>query len=206
MIQELIGGDETKAAQIEADEAALEAYTQQFQPLAESGGSSFVIPVVFHIIHDNGQENISDAQARDAIRVLNDDFNKLNPDTATVVPAFAGNIADVGIEFRLAQLDPNGNCTKGINRILSDLTYDGDQSMKNLIQWPRDKYLNVWVCAEAQGAAGYTFLPGTVNSNFAATWDGIVLKHNYTGSIGTSNSTRSRTLTHEVGHWLNHSL
>jgi PKD repeat protein len=33
--------------------------------------------------------------------------------------------------------------------------------------------------------------------------DGIVLLHNYTGSIGTSSISRSRTLTHEVGHWLN---
>ena len=33
--------------------------------------------------------------------------------------------------------------------------------------------------------------------------DGIVIQHNYTGSIGTSNAYRSRTLTHEVGHWLN---
>ena len=38
------------------------------------------IPVVFHIIHNNGPENISDEQVEDAVRVLNDDFNKLNDD------------------------------------------------------------------------------------------------------------------------------
>ena len=28
--------------------------------------------------------------------------------------------------------------------------------MKQLIQWPRNKYLNVWVCEDAAGVAGYT--------------------------------------------------
>lgn len=203
MLEELIQGDPVRAAQMAADEEALEVFTQQFSLDSESGGSNYVIPVVFHIIHDNGVENISDAQVHDALRVLNEDFNKLNADTSDVVSAFANNIADIGIEFRLAQLDPFGACTKGINRIVSELTYEGDQAMKNLIQWPRDKYLNVWTCADAGGAAGYTFLPGSVNSMFAASWDGIVLLHNYTGSIGSSNDFRSRTLTHEVGHWLN---
>ena len=67
----------------------------------------------------------------------------------------------------------------------------------------RNKYLNVWVCEEASGAAGYAYLPGSVN-NFGNSWlDGIVIQNSYTGSIGTSNTFRSRTLTHEVGHWLN---
>jgi PKD repeat protein len=62
-------------------------------------------------------------------------------------------------------------------------------------------YLNVWVSASANGAAGYTYRPGSV-ANFP-TGDGIVLLHSYTGSIGTSSPYRSHTLTHEVGHWIN---
>ena len=73
--------------------------------------------------------------------------------------------------------------------------------MKQLIRWPRNKYLNVWVCEDAAGAAGYTRYPQWVQG--APEEDGIVIQHNYTGSIGTSNAYRSRTLTHEVGHWLN---
>ena len=34
--------------------------------------------------------------------------------------------------------------------------------MKDLIQWPRNKYLNIWVAASADGAAGYTYRPGAV--------------------------------------------
>ncbi|HRD54068.1 MAG TPA: M43 family zinc metalloprotease, partial [Flavobacteriales bacterium] len=81
------------------------------------------------------------------------------------------------------------------------LTNDGTQTMKNLIQWPRNKYLNVWVAASADGAAGYTLTPGGA-ALFAAA-DGIVMQHSYVGSIGTGSVSRSRALTHEVGHWIN---
>ncbi|MBK8499980.1 MAG: PKD domain-containing protein [Flavobacteriales bacterium] len=186
-------------AQAHAD---LEAFTNQW--MEENTGAERVdvtIPVVFHIIHNNGQENISDEQVYDAIRVLNDDYNRLNADWDNVRPEFLGIVADVGITFALARKDPSGNCTKGITRTLSTLTYDGTQTMKDLIQWPRNKYLNVWVAASADGAAGYTYRPGAV-TNWAEA-DGIVLLHNYTGSIGTSSVSHSRTLTHEVGHWIN---
>ena len=197
--------DPHRLADIVQYEADLEAFTQQYAALSEEerGGNTYVIPVVFHIIHNNGVENISDAQVHDAIRVLNDDFNKLNADWDNVRPEFLGIVADVGITFRLAQLDPNGECTSGITRTVSTLTNDGTQDMKDLIQWPRNKYLNVWTCAYADGAAGYTQTPGSVNGGWGAAADGIVLLHDYTGSIGTSSVGRSRTLTHEVGHWIN---
>ena len=165
------------------------------------GETTYVIPVVFHIIHDNGPENISDAQVQDAIRILNDDLNRLNADWVNVRPEFLDRVADVGIEFRLAQRDPQGNCTNGINRIISDLTYQGNDAMRQLVQWPRNRYMNVWVGASANGAAGYTNYPWVFNN-----WpedDGIVVKYDYVGSIGAGSVGRSRTLTHEVGHWLN---
>ena len=187
-----------------ADEATrqLERETQ----LGEVSGQRedlLVIPVVFHVIHFNGPENISTAQVHDAVEVLNTNFRALNESVSEVIPEFEDLVADVEIEFRLAQRDPNGNCHPGINRIVSELTYVGDSEMKSLIQWPRNKYLNVWVCEYAAGAAGYALYPGSVNGNQNADMDGIVLQHTYCGSIGTSNLYRSRTLTHEVGHWLN---
>ena len=39
-----------------------------------------VIPVVVHVIHRGGPENISDAQVKSQIDVLNRDFRKTNPD------------------------------------------------------------------------------------------------------------------------------
>src|SRR6478609_11165140 len=44
----------------------------------------FTIPVVFHILHTGGGENISDAQVKDAVNILTRDYNSANADTANV--------------------------------------------------------------------------------------------------------------------------
>jgi len=179
--------------------AELDAHTLNFQRGGER--SAYVIPVVIHIIHDNGPENITDAQVYDAIRILNEDFNKQNPDRQNVHPDFLDRVGDIGIEFRLARKDPQGNCTNGITRTVSSLTSVGDYDMTQLIQWPREQYMNVWACRVANGAAGYTYYPEWLDDWPEA--DGIVILADYVGSIGTSSSSRSRILSHEVGHWLN---
>lgn len=188
-------------AQFERADARLEQETADF--VDGNRDELIVIPVVFHIIHNNGPENISDEQVYSAIEVANRDLRLLNEDADQIVSAFTDIAADSEIELRLAQRDPNGNCHSGINRIVSDLTYDGSDAVKDLIQWPRNKYMNVWVVNYANGAAGYTYTPGAVSNFQNADIDGIVLKHDYTGDIGTSNTYRSRTLTHEAGHWMN---
>lgn len=204
-LSRFLDGHPERLEQIQHAEQALEQHTADFAQNfdARGGGNTYVIPVVFHVIHDNGPENISDEQIQDAMRVLNDDFNKLNEDWDNVKEEFLDIVADVGITFRLAGLDPDGNCTSGINRIQSELTNNGDQEMKDLIIWPRERYLNVWVCAYAAGAAGYTQTPGNVDGFWGETTDGIVVKYDYVGTIEEGSPSRSRTLTHEVGHWIN---
>lgn len=177
----------------------LKAHTENFQRSGQR--DLLVIPVVMHIIHNNGPENINDTQIYDAIRILNEDYNKQNPDWQNVHPDFLDLVGDIGIEFRLARKDPQGNCTNGITRTVSELTNVGDFETTQLIQWPRDKYMNVWICAVAQGAAGYTYYPEWLDGWSEA--DGIVVLSSYVGSIGTSDYSRSRVLSHEVGHWLN---
>ena len=189
----------TRAYAEQADRS-LEEWTQS---RTSSSGSTYVIPVVFHIIHSNGPENISVEQIESAIETLNIDFRKLNEDVENVIDDFIDITADIEIEFRLAQLDPQGNCTNGVTRTVNGLTYVGDSEMKELIQWPREKYLNIWVCAYAQGAAGYALYPGSVSGPWNEDQDGIVLKHNYCGFLGTGSWSTRRTITHEVGHWLN---
>lgn len=182
-------------------DAELELFTRDFTETGTRGGGGYVIPVVFHIIHNGGSENINDSQIHDAMRILNEDFNRMNPDWDNVRPEFQDLVADIGVEFRLATKDPNGNCTSGITRTQSALTNEGSSGMKALISWPRNKYMQVWVAASADGAAGYTFRPGS--AQFFASEDGIVMQHLYVGAIGTGSTSRSRALTHEVGHWLN---
>jgi PKD repeat protein len=189
----------------EHDTRELERFTQEQENQRGGGTQVYIIPVVFHVIHLNGPENISTEQIMDAINVLNRDFRKLNSDTIAIVDEFVDIAADSYIEFRLATIDPEGNCSSGINRIVSDLTNDGYNSdIKLLSNWPRNSYLNVWVCAEiGNNIAGFTYLPGDVNGNWGTLEDGIVMRSDYIGTIGTGAITRSRTLTHEVGHWLN---
>lgn len=185
-------------AAIQQRELALEQHTQNFTPRS---AATYVIPVVFHVIHNYGAENISDAQIHNAIQVVNRNYRKLNADTVDIIPAFQSIAADCEIELRLATLDPNGNCTNGINRIASPTTYTGGHEVKQLIQWDPTKYLNVYVVANAAGLAGHAVWPADADTIPA--WDGIVIKHDYVGNIGTSNQLRSVVLSHELGHYLN---
>lgn len=149
--------------------------------LQKTTGTVYVIPVVFHVLHTGGPENISDAQIHDAVRILNEDFRKLNADNANVVAAFQGVSADAEIEFRLAEKDPNGNCTSGIDRIFSTLTNNADDNAK-LNTWPRNKYLNIWVVNNINiggSVAGYAYKPAA--AAFYAEQDGIMILHDYTG-------------------------
>lgn len=197
-------------------QARSETETETF-PSLEKSGVIYTIPVVFHILHNNGSENISDAQIQDALTILNRDYRKQNADVNNVVAQFLSIAGDVEIEFALAKVAPNGACFNGITRTVTTLTNNGSsgQSQVNAVVsgnnvyagiWPHNKYLNVYVCNDLGNAAGYTFLPAsdagaTAQQNMY--YNGIFMLHNYTGSIGTSNVIRSRALTHEVGHWLN---
>jgi hypothetical protein len=160
------------------------------------------IPVVFHILHQGGNENISDAQVIDAVNILTRDYNRLNPDTTSVVTSFKNLIGDVQVEFRLATKDPNGNCTNGIIRHWDPNTNLWSGNFSDYVySWPSNQYLNIYVVRSMDfNAAGYTYLPG---SGVPADVDAIVVLSTCVGSIGSSNVFTSRVLTHEVGHWLN---
>lgn len=170
-------------------------------------GTTRTIPVVFHIIHTYGPENISKAQIDDQIKIMNAAYQRLNSDTTLTRSIFKGVAADMDVEFKLARKDPNGNCTEGITRTFSYLTDGGDDAVKNLIRWDYRKYLNIWVIknivrdADAGSRVlGYATLPAFTNS----TTDGIVVLADYVGSIGTAtgNGNKGRVLVHEAGHWL----
>lgn len=153
---------------------------------------SYVIPVVWHVIHDDGPENMSKAAIENEIAQLNLDYQKLNSDLSNVHPLFSGIVADCEIEFRLARIDPDGNCTEGITRTKSTHTYLMDDPYAVRPSWntPTRKYLNIWQGKNISfGAGGYAYYPGTVPDDM----EGIVLIAQQLGN----------TVTHEVGHWLN---
>ena len=192
-----------------------EAELQQFHPeiiqayeamrnmmqLKTGDTNTLVIPIVFHVIHRYGSENISDQQIYRQVQILNEDFQQLNDDVAAVVPYFQGRVGNARIQFELARFDPFGNCSNGINRYNSFETNQGDDFSK-LNPWPRTRYLNVWVVRSMEnGVAGYAYYPSSVEGT--GFWrDGIIIRHNYIGDIGTGSPGLSRALTHEIGHWL----
>lgn len=167
---------------------------------------TLVIPLVFHVLHQNGPENISDAQIHDCIRSMNLDFNEGNIELDEIIPEFQDNIGNAEVEFRLATLDPTGNPTSGIDRIESNRTFIGDETAKLNI-WPRAKYINIWVTdvitvgGVVNGAAAYTRRPFAAQNSPGT--DGIITNHRYVGRIGTSSVQRSKTLSHEMGHFFN---
>lgn len=161
----------------------------------------YIIPVVFHVVHNYGEENISYQQILGAVEQMNTDYRKRRPDTTLIHPAFKSIAADAKIEFRLARIDPWGNCTIGVVRTASEATSAGYEAAKEASPtWPPEKYLNVWtVKVLGEGAAGWSYYPGTAPYGS----DGIILLHEYVGTNGTSNVGHGSVLTHEAGHYLN---
>jgi PKD repeat protein len=200
--------DSVFARQFEKDQAE----SQKLSKIPVPKGTVYKIPVVFHVLHNNGIENITHEQILSGLANLNRDFRLLNLDASTVQQDFQGMPADVEVEFVLATKAPDGSCFNGVTRTFSNYSYLGDDgsgqvdeiiSNNNVYQgqWPGNKYLNIFICGSIGGAAGYTYYPSGNTSTSMA--NGIWLLHNYLGSIGTSSASHGRVLTHEVGHWLN---
>ncbi|MFZ4059326.1 MAG: hypothetical protein ACOYKE_14380, partial [Ferruginibacter sp.] len=74
------------------------------------------IPVVIHLLYKTADQNISDAQIKSQIDALNKDFNLQNDDRVNTPAAFKPYAAAIKIKFCLAQVDPQGKRTSGINR------------------------------------------------------------------------------------------
>ncbi len=187
-----------------------ENYREEIQALMQERDDDteiFTIPVVFHVVHDQGPENVSDAQIFRAMQILNEDFRKLNADSIDVIPEFREIHKDSRIQFKLANKAPDGSCTNGINRIRSSNTDDVNHSSK-IVRWPRHFYLNIWVVRSIGGnlsgnTLGYATPPPGVDPFFSSGIDGVVVLHSALADIGTANPEWLRTLTHECGHILN---
>ncbi len=163
----------------------------------EKKAVKYTIPVVFHIIHDNGPENVSNQAVYNVIEAINIDYSKNNPFNAQIASAFKGIEADCEINFKLATLDPAGGCTNGIIRYVDPRTVNGGEQVKENRQWDRTRYLNIWVVRNVDGAAAYSFYPGN-----SITGDGVIIGYRYLG-LHNQLGTGASVLAHEVGHYLN---
>ena len=181
----------------------LDRETKEFLTGEKLLDSTITIPVVFHVFHTYGSERISEAQMKDCIRIMNEDYQKRNADTTQVSSVFKPLIGTPQMRFRMAKKSPTGKCTKGINYIFSYRHVNGGENLKTEIVWDTKRYLNIWVCSNiSSGAGAYSYYPGTAPSQNA---EGIVTRNSQLGSIGTSSTSLSsaRTMPHEVGHFFN---
>lgn len=179
---------------------------------------TYQVQVVVHIIH-NGEPlgeitNISDAQILSQLEVLNKDFKRLNSDAVNTPAEFQSIAGSLNIEFTLAQQDPTGLPSNGINRVKGtkiDWTINDNKELKSLSYWPSVHYLNIWVC-NLTDYLGFTqfpvsTLPGIEGSSTNALTDGIILSYTVFGSSEAGNFNlnpfynKGRTATHEMGHF-----
>ncbi|MEL6941889.1 MAG: M43 family zinc metalloprotease, partial [Bacteroidota bacterium] len=165
------------------------------------------IPVVVHVLYNDKEDtNISDDLIYSQIEVLNQDFRRLNQDTINTPEIFQSVAGDIGIQFCLANVDPNGFATNGITRTFTNISsFAADDKMKfddlgGKTAWNSKYYLNIWVCDLSNGTLGYAQFPGGPVET-----DGLVIDYANFGVFESDDIpyNRGRTTTHEVGHWLN---
>ena len=173
---------------------------------------TITVPVVVHVLFAAEAENISDAQIHGQIAVLNQDFQRKNPDRSQTPAPFRGAIGNPKVRFRLAVRDPNGSPTTGITRTpTTKPSFDSDSNDIKFTAtggrdaWPRDRYLNLWVGGTVVDPVvgpllGYAQFPGGPVAT-----DGVVIAATGFGTLGTAQApfNKGRTATHEIGHWLN---
>ncbi|MEE1898814.1 M43 family zinc metalloprotease [Flavobacterium rakeshii] len=201
--------------------AKIEASKNNFQ--LKNTNTVITLPVVVHVIHNGDaigtDENITDDQVISQIQVLNEDFRKML-DTPGYNDHPDG--ADMEIEFCLAQRDPGGSPTTGIEHInLGRASWDNfediDLVLKAETQWDPERYLNIWVCkmgGEMSGIDGYAFYPelsgleGLEGAEGYAEIDGVILSYLCMGSEDLYpegdyiyGRDKGRSATHEVGHF-----
>jgi PKD repeat protein len=207
------------------------AYEANFKTLINSAKADTlingkrIIPVVFHIIHAYGAENISDEQVYDAIEKLNIDYNLQNADTANIFPLFKSRAANCEIEFRLARIDPYGNCTSGIIHHYDPQTNYAYFNTMAKYCWTPSKYMNIFavnfIYPEGMSLPDGAFIGGmspfppsnslTQSLTGGDTLkDGVLIRQDCIGTIGTATNMAglgvnmvNRTFTHETGHYFN---
>jgi PKD repeat protein len=152
--------------------------------------ATYTVPIVVHIVHTNGPENLPDSTIQNIINQLNLRFQNAEP----YFNSF-GNPSS--INFCLASVDPQGNATSGITRNFSNNTFlsigTNDSSLFEIATWDPLHYLNIWIVNSIDGLSGsITDAFSSTPSDLGTNSDGIVFAYN---------SLRSNFLTHEIGHY-----
>ncbi|MEO6490032.1 MAG: M43 family zinc metalloprotease [Ferruginibacter sp.] len=187
---------------------------------------NYIIPVVFHVIHDGTAEgvgaNVSAAQINQQIDQLNKDFRNLSGSTFGVA-------ANTGLSFCAVLTDPLGVALAqpGVDRLnritkgwtdpttyttaqLNTLINYVNTTIKPASIWDPTKYVNIWVYNFINsGLLGYATFPTAglpdLPGGETATTAGVVFLSGAIGSVASPGTATpyalGRTVTHELGHF-----
>lgn len=205
---------------------------QQRKTLIESTGTpegaitNYVLPIVFHIIHNNEAAgtgtNLSQATIYAQLAQLNRDFQNLCGSPHSVA-------STTGIQFALATQNPSGTALAepGIDRIDRNSKgwtappYDAsttywDNTVKANSIWDPSRYVNIWIANcnhPTTPLLGIATFPGSstlsgldnleTNSTAGVTVDYLTVGSTVTSPDcgATEQFDMGRTLSHELGHF-----
>lgn len=188
------------------------------------------IPVVFHVLYNKTEENLSDQYILSQLDELNLAFRKLNADTSRIRDIFKHLAADVKIQFVLADRDPSGNPSTGITRKFTNKTtfainawgtYNNHMKFNangGTDAWDPTSYMNIWIC-NMQYPGGFSITYGFATPPTGApNWDignytkdttdpetGVVLHYRIVGRnnpLAPAKYNEGKAAVHEVGHFL----
>ncbi len=194
------------------------------QSNARTEEKTYTIPVLFHIIETNNPNDdvnkLTSIQIKEQIKILNNDYNRLNADTVRTPEMFKNVAGKITINFVLAKIDSNGVVLKeeGIVRhtkfgkIEWQLTDFEKEVKPHTIRNPY-KYLNIWVVNELKGYLGFAQFPdfsalNGLDPTYGTVFtDGVIITSRTLVSLGQINPIEyrygyGRTLSHEIGHFL----
>lgn len=213
---------------IEAREAAYPGYTQAIlqaqaeaarRGAANSSRSIIEIPLVVHVVWKEAEERLPECKVIEQVDILNEDFQRLNPDTANLRSIFHPVAGNPSVRFRLDSI---------IWQETDSLFYSGgflpDPSAGDKVKrsssggsdgLDTERYANLWICNLGSGGilgfayppAGLSNWPAGANAP-APDLEGIVVDYRTVGRQGTvdiqgmSLQTQGRTASHELGHYL----
>ncbi len=209
------------------------AFEQTFEaarlkkPVADR--SPLDIKVVVHVVWKENTENLADSVIENQIRILNEDFNRLNSDTANLRTFFQPVAGSAAINFQLAEvIRVNTNTLFEIDIFGGTLLPELKKtSLGGSDAWNTEQYLNIWICnvqpttifgIPVGQILGFAFPPNDLNnwptgsSAPSPSEDGVVIDFRVFGSNnpnviespggGGTLTIKGRTPTHEVGHYL----
>lgn len=211
----------------------------QARAMISKNSDKYVIPTVFHVFGTtfNGGTTVTYETIVQALKTTNEDFNGLSNDAHAMVTwgdygiEFPYFEFMEGIEFKLANIDPNGNFTTGVNFYPEKSGFGNGGGYDGEIQkyaWDNTKYLNVYIMHDLydnkvytnSGVAWYPDTRMTQSNTSRVVFNGSYLDGNNEGYRDAAEEAKMRTeltgnsnwgyrnenfrsvLTHEFGHWL----